>query len=220
MMAKISEAAEKHFERFGELCDIDAAKERELRELNEQRFQQMLTSSQEIVEENTARLQDSMGAAIADSDEWLRQSYEGKVKKSRKQKITDRVSTSACILSNSGDEYKAIFAATTSGRTARMISRFRPDVSIIGGAHDAINRRRMTVSFGVYPLNIGKSIDDDMTSSVFRDAEEVFQKFRITAKKEDYVKDGDTVVFTSGTPLFVTGTTNVIQIKEVMEGLA
>jgi pyruvate kinase len=115
-------------------------------------------------------------------------------------------------LSNSGDEFKAILAPSISGRTVRMLSRFRPAVKLIGAAHDCVNRRKMTISYGVCPINCGMLVEKGRK---FKYASQVFRKCCDIAVKERFIIRGDMVIFTAGTPLFVTGTTNLIQIKEV-----
>jgi len=210
MMAKIAEAAEKHFENFGSPTPVDTT---ERRQLNEQRFQQVLRGSEAEVRRANDRLSAALTRAVAMRDKWLIDFYVEKLEKSSKQGITDRVSLSACIMSNSGDRYKAIIAGSASGRTARMLSRFRPDVKIIGAAHDAINRRKMLISFGVYPINCGRVAAE--TGRPFQNAEEMFRSCCSTSKQGECVNSGDTVVFTAGVPLFISGTTNLIAIKTV-----
>jgi pyruvate kinase len=216
----------------------------------ERRLQTFMDESDELSKETTkwlARLRDTAARQSADAEvkprispeeieekKWKKQWYAEKRMRIAKQKITDRISESACLLSEARDEsgednalerngegasragdYKAIVAPTTSGRTARMIARFRPNVPIIGVAHDEINARKMVLSYGVYPLYIGegqKSVED-----VFDDAcrEAIKTPYSLLNPEFQLLKVGDVVISTSGTPLLEIGTTNLIQIREI-----
>ncbi len=187
-----------------------------------------------------ARNDDDANDPDASSEEkekkrWKAQWYEEKRKRSEKQKITDRISESACLLSEARDnkaednsserngegrnrqgDYEAIVAPTTSGRTARMMARFRPNVPIIGVAHDETNARKMILSFGVYPLCIGEG--QKTVEKVFSDAcKEAIKEehYLLWDNKFRLLKVGDVVISTSGTPLMRIGATNLIQIKEI-----
>lgn len=210
MMVEIAEAAERHLENFGRRSRIDPS---ELRQLREQSFEQLLIGSEAIIKEITQRLEREFKAATVKRDNWLADLYLEKWTRSLKQGITDRISVSACMLSNSSDDYKAILALSTSGRTVRMISRFRPDIKIIGIAHDERNRRKLTVCFGVYPLNCGKVCKTGCQG--FRGPGDAFVESSRLARKIGYVTKKDTVIFIAGAPLFTPGKTNLIQIKEV-----
>ena len=192
----------------------------------QRRFMDVMETSEQSNEAIIERLGEAMkDAAIAaqnfrlpehvrEAKAWERDFYQKKLFRATGQRTTDRISESACILSEAED-YKAIVAPTTSGRTARMISRFRPLVPILGVAHDPANARKLMLSFGVYPLCIGET-----QSSV----EEVFRDACNEAKKRGYIfwspdfrllHDEDEVISTSGTPLLIPGTTNLIQIRKV-----
>jgi pyruvate kinase len=127
---------------------------------------------------------------------------------------TNRTSQAACVLSEV-EGCQAIIALTASGRTTRMIARFRPKLPIIGVTHDRMNARKLSLSSGVYPLCIG---DGGET------LDEVFEAVAREAKQRDYLfwrpgfrllQPGGRVVFSGGAPLGVSGATNLIQIREV-----
>lgn len=205
MMVRIAEQAEKFYvERYS-----GRAYETHLQDIWEE--------SEELAPKTTKRLQEAKTkyalmateskplSQLEEDYNWAARLYDEKIKRSKNQKTTDRISESACFLSE-GDGYKAIVAPTTSGRTARMIARFRPQVPILGVAHDKANARKLVLSAGVYPLCIG-----DGHSTV----EEVFDHSCAEAVKNGYLQKGDAVISTSGTPLFEVGTTNLIRIGKV-----
>jgi len=151
---------------------------------------------------------------------WMAKLYAEKIERSQNQTITDSISESACLLSEGKDyrdqNFQAIVAPTTSGRTARMMSRFRPNVPIIGAAHDEANARKLTISFGVYPICIGGFAPDAGVEKVFDAArDEAIKKSYVWKSNFQLLKEGDMVISTSGTPLLQIGTTNLIQIRTV-----
>lgn len=209
MMVRIAQEAEKHIEGFGHR-ERPSVKER--RQLNEQRFQHVLATSEAELPGNTNRLLQALIGAITAEDQWLIDLCVGKLWRSRRQEITDRVSMSACVIANSSDDYMAIIAGSASGRTARMISRFRPDIMVIGAAHDVINRLKMLMSFGVFPVNCGRNTLS--TGVEFVSTEDMLDAAFAQAVKEGYVSELDSVVFTAGVPVFKPGSTNLIKIRD------
>jgi pyruvate kinase len=99
----------------------------------------------------------------------------------------------------------AIVTVTKSGKTARMISKYRPECPIIGCTPIDKVSRQLNLSWGVQPLVIP---EEDNTDDLFEHAVEA-------AKSEKYVKDGEVVVITAGVPLGITGTTNLIKVHVV-----
>lgn len=99
----------------------------------------------------------------------------------------------------------AIITVTKGGATARLISKYRPDVPIISCTTDEGIRRRTNMSWGVIPLVI-----DEKTNS-----DDLFMEAANAAKHAGYVRDGDTVVLTAGVPLGVSGTTNLMRVEVI-----
>lgn len=100
---------------------------------------------------------------------------------------------------------KAIITVTWSGTTARMLSKYRPDIPVLACTHLDQTYRQLSLSWGVTPL---KSQVKDDTDELFSHAVEV-------VKNAGYVQDGDIVVITAGIPLGVTGTTNMLKVHVV-----
>ncbi len=101
----------------------------------------------------------------------------------------------------------AILAATTSGHTARVISRFRPACPIIALTTSESCRRQLAISWGVQPYLYGSVDSTDRLFALCVD----------TARKEGAVAPGDTVVITAGVPMNARGTTNLIKAQVVGE---
>ena len=102
-------------------------------------------------------------------------------------------------------DVSAIITVTKTGKTARLISKFRPLSPIISCTTNETICRQMNMSWGVTPLLIPEK---DNTDELFRTAIEA-------AKLAGYVKKGDGVVVTAGVPLGIAGTTNLMKVEEV-----
>ena len=94
-----------------------------------------------------------------------------------------------------------------------MIARFRPDVPILGCAHDALNRKKLLVSFGVWPVNVGRMAEGE--DALLIDTESVFRACSEILKSRGMLEAGGLVVWTAGSSLFVPGTTNLIEIRRI-----
>ncbi len=99
----------------------------------------------------------------------------------------------------------AIIAVTTSGETARRVSKFRPLIPIVAATPDRKTFHQLALSWGVSPV----------LALVQTDADQLFLHAVDCARQIDAVKPGDTVVITAGVPLNVSGTTNAIKVSKV-----
>jgi pyruvate kinase len=118
--------------------------------------------------------------------------------------ITDAISHATCTTAHDLNA-KAIVTVTQTGRSARMISRYRPASDIIGCATSEKVCRQLNLAWGVTPLLI-------------KEEKEVFGLFDhalIAAEKIGLLEKGDLTVITSGVPLGISGTTNMIKVQEV-----
>ena len=98
---------------------------------------------------------------------------------------------------------KAIITSTRSGYTARLISRFRPNVRIVAVTPSRKVYQQLALLWGVNPLLI--EVIDNTDEMVDRSIE--------TARNGGYINDGDLVVITAGVPFAVRGTTNLIKVE-------
>jgi pyruvate kinase len=99
----------------------------------------------------------------------------------------------------------AIITATEHGYTARMVSKYRPQATIIAVTPNERTIRRMMLFWGVQPvLGVATNNSDDMVQNA-------------TAKsvEQGLVKEGDLVVITAGVPAGMSGTTNMIRVHVV-----
>ncbi len=100
---------------------------------------------------------------------------------------------------------KAIVVPTNSGTTARMVSRFRPDMPVIATVYDHKVMRRLALLYGVYPVVVKRSGNTD----------EAIENSIEAARASGLVSDGDYVVITAGIPMGVSGTTNMMKVHMV-----
>lgn len=100
---------------------------------------------------------------------------------------------------------KAILALTTSGKTARMISRYRPDCLILGGTSSMKTVRQLSLSWGVLPMLLEEKNDPfELTRYALSEA-----------KDRGKLNSGDLAVMTCGVPLRQTGSTDMIRVQVV-----
>ncbi|MDR0880393.1 MAG: pyruvate kinase [Clostridioides sp.] len=120
--------------------------------------------------------------------------------------VTDAISHATC---NIAEELKAssIITPTSSGHTARMISKFRPQSQIIATTIDDRVMRQLALIWGVYPLK----------SRFTNDTDEVIESAIATAQDAGYISEGELVVVTAGVPTGVSGTTNLIKVHIINE---
>lgn len=118
--------------------------------------------------------------------------------------VTSAISHATCTTAHDLGA-TAIITVTQSGRTARMISKYRPVPPIIGCTTSEKVYHQLNLSWGVIPLLIPEEQNVDV----------LFDHAIESAEKTGIVKNGDLVVITSGIPLGVSGTTNMIKVDVV-----
>lgn len=116
--------------------------------------------------------------------------------------ITDAISRSTVTTAHDLNA-KMIVTVTTSGKTARMISRFRPQCDIMGCTTDPVICRQLNMAWGITPLLI----------AVEHDTFELFDHALQSIEKAGYIKKGELAVMTAGVPLGISGTTNIIKVQ-------
>lgn len=116
--------------------------------------------------------------------------------------VTNAISHATCMMA--GDlNAAAIITVTKSGRTARMISKYRPASPIVGACLTEKVYRQLGLSWGVKPLLLEQKDN----------ANELFDYAVDKAENAGLIEKGDVVVVTAGVPLGVSGTTNLIKVQ-------
>lgn len=121
--------------------------------------------------------------------------------------VTDAVSHATCETA-SALKVAAIITATTSGRTARAVAKFRPHVPIVATTPYPIVQRQLILSWGVFPL---------LTQRVSRIAHIVSTSINL-AVQQGFVQEGNRVVITAGVANSMPGMTNLMTVEMVRTG--
>ena len=125
---------------------------------------------------------------------------------SRIQSIADAVANSACEAAENL-KVKIIVTFTYSGFTARMVSKYRPNIKIIAFTPSEIVRHQLNLSWGVIPEKM------DYIERI----DEIIKQTEILLLNNKIVKEGEKIVVLLGTPIFSKGTTNLMKIHVVGE---
>ena len=116
----------------------------------------------------------------------------------------DALSHATCAMAIDVDA-KGIVVCSVSGKTARMISRFRSPVDIIGMTTDPKVWRKLGLSWGVTPV----------LAEEFPNMEVMFYYALNCAKKYLPVKPGDNIILTGGPINGKSGNTNTIKVEQI-----
>lgn len=116
----------------------------------------------------------------------------------------DAVSHSTCAMAIDVDA-KCIVVNSLTGHTARMVSRFRCPVDIIGMTASKKGWRKLNLSWGVTPVLCEK----------YETMEEMFTNDLKKAKEVFHLAEGDNVVLTGGVIDGNTGNTNMIKVETI-----
>lgn len=118
--------------------------------------------------------------------------------------VTDAICHATCTTAHDLNA-RAIITVTKSGRSARMISKYRPDCDIIGCTITDKVYRQLNLSWGVIPILLQEK----------KDVFELFEHGICVSHRMQLVDINDTVVLTSGVPIGQSGTTNMIKVQTV-----
>lgn len=120
--------------------------------------------------------------------------------------VTNAISHATCTTAQ-GLGASAIITATSSGYTARMVSKYRPEAPIIAFTPDERVVRKLALVWGVYPVQIER----------FTNTDELFDYSVEKAIEKELVENGDLVVITAGIPVGIAGTTNLLKVETIGE---
>lgn len=118
--------------------------------------------------------------------------------------ITNAMCDAACTTA-ADINAKAIVTLTTTGKSARRMSKFRPLQPIVAATPEPKTFHQLALSWGVYPV---LSLKQDTMEKLFRHAIDC-------AKAIDLVTEGDLVVICAGVPVLTPGNTNIIKVEQI-----
>lgn len=97
----------------------------------------------------------------------------------------------------------AIVTCTSTGNTAKVVSRFRPSCPIIATTPNEEIMRRLALTWGVYPVKTEKASNtDEMIANSIK-----------ASKEANFLNNGETIVVTAG--VGGEGTTNLIKVETI-----
>lgn len=113
--------------------------------------------------------------------------------------------TLATVKTAYSSNIKAIFVFTTSGGSARLLDRLRPEMPLLAMTPNEKTYHQMSLYWGVTPV---------MYSSC-SNVTEAFNVLSTYALERGFVNYGDLVALTAGTPFGVSGTTNMMMVESI-----
>ena len=111
----------------------------------------------------------------------------------------------ATVASANDTGAKLIVAFTESGNTARLISDYRPDARIIAMTPHQETYNRLAIYWGVEPLRVPAVRSTD---AMLRQANRILVE-------RGFTRPGEVVVITSGVPIGVVGSTNMLKLHRI-----
>lgn len=117
--------------------------------------------------------------------------------------VTNAVGHAACTLAKDINA-SALMAITKTGYTARRMSKFRPDIMIIGATPYTKTYHQLSLVWGVTPL----------IANYRYEIEELFGHCARKALEAGLIEEGKNIVISAGVPVDVPGNTNIIRVLE------
>ncbi|MCD6427031.1 MAG: pyruvate kinase [Caldisericaceae bacterium] len=129
--------------------------------------------------------------------------------KSKKDKIEGNSISEAIALSANkiaeNVNAKVIITATESGRTALLVSKYKPDVPVIAITPREQTLKYLTLKWGVIPVKV----------KAFKTVDEILEKAVKIVKEKGIAKSGDAVVITAGSHTGISGSTDLLKVATV-----
>jgi len=116
----------------------------------------------------------------------------------------DAISHATCGMAIDIDA-RAIVACSLSGLTARMVSRFRCPVDILGMTTDERTWRKLALSWGVLPV----------MAETFTSQDVLFFHAKMLAQQHMNLQEGDRIVITGGITNGSSGNTDLIKVETI-----
>jgi len=118
--------------------------------------------------------------------------------------VTDAISYATCTVAMNL-RASAIISATRGGHTARMVSKYRPQATIIAATRHPEVLNKLWLVWGVKPVLIKETTGTD----------ELLDESIECSLAAGYIQDGDMVILTAGVPSDVAGGTNTLKVHVV-----
>ena len=125
--------------------------------------------------------------------------------------LTDAISYATCSIAARLGIYR-IITITHSGKTSRMIARYRPEADIIAATPDVNTMRKLTLCWGVHPLLVPEWPLDN--------SDRLMDVALQQSERQGYVTPGDMVVVTGGSVSGNSGATDMLKVLRASPVLA
>jgi pyruvate kinase len=102
-------------------------------------------------------------------------------------------------------DVQAIVVFTTTGYSARLVSRYRPPVRVIAMTDSEAQMRRLLVNYAVVPL----------LSPKVHTTDEMLEQMDSLLVSKGYLQAGSKVVFVAGQPVGRSGSTNLMKLHRI-----
>jgi pyruvate kinase len=121
-----------------------------------------------------------------------------------KEETDDAISYAACHIAHQL-KTAAIIAFTSSGSTARRVSRYRPEMPVLAITSSQVTKRQLCLSWGVDAFNVPSA------TGILN----LFQQGCKVALSSSVANKGDLVVITGGVPVGTSGSTNLLKVQKI-----
>ena len=118
--------------------------------------------------------------------------------------FAEAISYSTCRTSNVLNA-KAIIAATNSGSTAKLVSKYKPKCPIVAITPHEEVLRGLSLNFGVYPV----------LCQEFANTDDILNESKKIVTKMNLANKGDDIIVAAGMPTNYTGGTNMLKIEKI-----
>ena len=118
--------------------------------------------------------------------------------------FAEAISYSTCRTSNVLNA-KAIVAATNSGSTAKLVSKYKPKCPIVAITPHEEVLRGLSLNFGVYPV----------LCQEFANTDDILNESKKIVTKMNLANKGDDIIVAAGMPTNYTGGTNMLKIEKI-----
>ena len=166
----------------------------------------VMLSGETTIGVNPVRVVEVMARIVkqAEHDAFQMGAFDNISYENNKHDVTNAICDAACTTARDL-KAKAVIVVTKSGLAARGVSKFRPYEPIVAATPELKTFHQLSLSWGVIPVH----------SIMQKDADALFMHAVDCAKQIDLVSAGDIVVITSGIPVTISGTTNILKVTQV-----
>jgi len=128
------------------------------------------------------------------------------VRSTDEESVSDAICYAACSAANKVSA-SAILACTSSGYTARLMAKYRPQQPLIGATTEEKTLTKMALYWGVIPVSL--SLDDEVAT------EDEITRTMIASREQVGLKPGSRVVITAGLRAKKSGTTTLMEVRDI-----